>query len=189
MTLRRLKNRSAAVMAIAAGMFLTAPAALGQQEAYKLEGAWIANLADCPGQISYVLSADSSGRRASGHGSIEVGFSTGAVFGPAFAPIDYTSPLLISVVMTKPDTASFYAVWYGVKKLAAPSPLTAQIVYIAVNTGEFKLVGPGKMETTHNFAFYYPAQDADGDGFPDDGETTPYAFQRTSVDTRLPLPE
>jgi hypothetical protein len=64
----------------------------------------------------------------------------------------------------------------------------AEVVCIAVSTGEFKIVGPGKIMTTHNFAYCYPTQDADGGGFPADGETTPYVFQKASVDTRLPSP-
>ena len=39
----------------------------GGGSAYKLEGAWIAKVDGSTGQWSYVLSPDSSGRRASGH--------------------------------------------------------------------------------------------------------------------------
>jgi hypothetical protein len=35
---------------------------------------------------------------------------------------------------------------------------------------------------------YYPSQDKDGDGFPDEDETTPFVFQLLTNDTRLPSP-
>ena len=95
----------------------------------------------------------------------------------------------MSVVKTGPDTASFYSVWYGLKDLPPESPISSEIVFIGVSTGELKFVGPDKVHATHNFAFYYPWQDADGDGFPDANQTTPFAFQLKTVDTRLPLPE
>ena len=189
MTLHRFKMALASLVSISACLLRAAPAAMAEKGAFKLEGAWVGNLDGCPGQFSYVLTPDPSGRRAFGHGSVDVGFATEAVFGPAFGPTDSTSPVQLNAVMTGPDTAVFYAVWYGLRTLAAPSPITAEVVYIAVSTGEFKFVGPGKMMTTHNFAYYYPSQDADGDGFPDEGETTPYMFQKTSVDTRLPSPQ
>jgi len=191
MTLHRLKMTVAALVAVSVCLLLAAPAAMADKGsgAYKLEGAWVGNLDGCPGLVSYVLTPDPSGRRSFGHGSVDVGFATEVVFGPAFGPSDLTSPVLISAVMTGPDTANFYADWYGLRTLSVPSPVTAEVVYIAVSTGEFKFVGPGKIKTTHNFAYYHPSQDEDGDGFPDEGETTPYLIQKTSVDTRLPSPQ
>jgi len=159
--------------------------------AYKLEGAWVAKVVEFPGgQWSYVISADPSGRRASGHGSIDIGFDPNVIFGgPVFEPRDSNSPILVNMVMTGPDTASYYSIWYGLKNLGPSSPVTTKIVLIGVVTGELNFVGPGKALGTHNFALYFPTQDADGDGFPDEGETTPFVFQLTTVDTRLPLPE
>jgi hypothetical protein len=160
--------------------------------AFKLEGAWVAKVVDSPlpGQWSYAVIADPSGKRASGHGSVDIGFSTEAVLGyPYFEPSDSSSPILVNVVKTGPDTASFYSIWYGLKDLGPSSPSSHEIVFIGVSTGELKFVGPNKMHATHNFALYYPSQDDDGDGFPDEGETTPFTFQLKTVDTRVPMPE
>ena len=60
---------------------------------------------------------------------------------------------------------------------------------IGVVTGELEFVEPGKTVGTHKFALYRPDQDIDGDGFPDEGQTTPYEFELTTMDTRLPAPE
>jgi hypothetical protein len=172
------------------GLSISAMAGNGADN-YKLGGAWVAKVVDSPlpGQWSYVVVADPSGKNASGHGSVEIGFSTEAAFGyPYFEPEDTTSPLLVQVVKTGPDTASFYSIWYGLKELGPTSPVSHELVFIGISTGELKFVGPDKVHATHDFAFYYPSQDADGDGFPDEGETTPFVFQIKTVDTRLPLP-
>lgn len=160
--------------------------------AYKLDGAWVAKVNELPGaQWSYVISADPSGRRASGHGSVDSGFNIEVLFGPIFEPNDSLSPILVNIVMTGPDTASYYGIWYGLKNLEAPSTVTTEVVFIGIVTGELKFVGPGKAHGTHNFALYHPMQDGDGDGFPDEGETAAliFPFPVTTMDTRLPLPE
>lgn len=181
----------ATLVSISACLLLVSPTVLAGNGpgASKLEGAWVAKVVEVPGgQWSYVLSPDASGRRAFGHGSIDAGFDVGGIFGSAFEPSDASSPILINLVMTGPDTAAFYAVWYGLKRLDPPSPVTEAIVYIGVVTGETKFVAPGKSESTHDFAIYAPTQDGDGDGFPDEGEATPYMFTVHTVDTRLPAP-
>lgn len=172
---------------------LTVSATAGDRDgSYKLGGAWVAKVVESPlpGQWSYVVSADPSGKHASGHGSVDLGFSTEAVLGgPYFEQTDSTSPILVNIVKTGPDTASYYSIWYGLKDLEPTSPVKTKIVFIGVVTGKLKFVGPGKAHGTHDFALYYPSQDADGDGFPDEGQTTPFVFQLETVDTRLPMPE
>jgi len=177
------------MLALTFGLSISATAGDGDGN-YKLGGAWVAKVIGQPGQWSYVVSADPSGRRASGHGSVDLGFTTESIFGgPYFEPSDTSSPILINIVKTGPDTASYYSIWYGLKDLGASSEVTNEIVYIGVVTGELKYVGPGKANGTHNFALYFPWQDTDGDGFPDEDQTTPFMFQLTTMDTRLPMPE
>ena len=175
--------------------FVVPAVADGSDGAYKLGGAWVAKVDSVLGgpppaesQWSYIVSADPSGRSAAGHGSIEAGFNVDLLF-PGFEPIDSSSPILVNTVMTGRDTASFYAVWYGLKKLGPFDPVTNEIVMIGVVTGELKFVEPGKVLGSHNFALYSPDQDGDKDGFPDEGETPVHMFSATTVDTRLPMPE
>jgi hypothetical protein len=150
--------------------------------AIKLEGAWVAKVKDypLPLQWSYVLVPDASGRRASLHGTIDVGL---AIFGQ-----DVTmTPLIGEVVMTGPASGKFNSVWY--ERVAGPSPLTSTILFIGVNRGEIKFIGQGKVEGTHNIAFYEASSDVDGDGYPDPGATLyagPLVFK--TIDTRLPPP-
>lgn len=148
----------------------------------KLEpGVWVAKVREAPAQWSYVMTAGPSGRHAAGYGTVEVGF-----YSALDTMIDETSPLLIDVVMTSPDTATFNSVWYGLRKVPGPV-LSAEIVYIGVNRGELKFVAPGKAEGTHNISYYWADSDGDGDGFPDPGAVPidPVPTVVHTVDTRL----
>jgi hypothetical protein len=181
--------------AISVCLLLASPMAMADKAsgAHKLGGVWIARVVNpitpVPSQWSYVVVADPSGTRASGYGSVDMGFNTTAILGnPYFDPTDSASPILIEIVRTGPDTAAYNAVYYGLKKLDPTSPINAAIVYIGVVKGELKFIGPDKAEGTHNFELYYPEQDANGDGLPDEGQTTPFTFTLETVDTRLPAP-
>ncbi len=190
----KFKVITAAVAAAAACVLLVAPADAGKKasppgaavvpslSAHKLEpGVWIAKVVEAPMQWNYVVSADPSGRHAVGYGTVDVGIYTAGLD----EMIDSTSPLLIDIVTTGPDTVAFNSVWYGIKK-ESDGVTSSKIMYIGVNRGEMKFVAPGKAEGTHNVAYYWPESDIDGDGFPDPG-ATPIAPVVTvhSVDTRL----
>ncbi len=167
----------------------------GGDRAFKLEGAWVARVVPpYLGQWSYVVSSDPSGKRASGHGSVDVGFSANFVCGlngflTEFEISDSESPILVSMALTGPDTVSYNSIWYGLKDLGPMSPVSNAITLIGTVTGELAVVAPGIMQGTHNFAIYYPIADTNGDGFPDEGETPACVFQLSTVDTRLPMPE
>lgn len=191
--MKRYITRLLVMLTVTFGLPMLAMAG-GGHGAYKLDGAWVAKVQESPGQWSYVISSDPSGRRASGHGSIDAGFNVEVIclmygYEVDFEPSDSSSPILVNIVMTGPSTASYYAIWYGLKDLEPPSPLSAQIVMIGVVTGELEFDGPGKAHGTHNFALYDPAADADSDGFPDENMPTECTFPSTTVDTRLPMPE
>jgi hypothetical protein len=158
-------------------------AADDKSQAFKLEGAWVATVVGVPMQWSYVVSPDPSGRRASGHGSIEVG-----VVLPEPFTSDFTSPLLVEMVMKGPDKAVFNSIWYGLKR-TPEGPLNTEITFIGMNQGEIRYVEPGKAVGTHHLEIYHPSQDTDGDGFPDPGQTPQVVFdESTTMETRLPLP-
>jgi hypothetical protein len=62
------------------------------------------------------------------------------------------------------------------------------VLWIGTSTGTFTFVAPGKIEVLHNFAFYAPSADADGDGLPDPDAAPVHTVQLSTVDTRMPLP-
>ncbi len=104
---------------------------------------------------------------------------------PPFGAVEYTSPIIGEAVLTGRDTGTFISIWYGLKK---GFPFN-EVVYIGMNSGEFKFVGPGKAVGTHNLVFCLPSQEADGDGFPDPGQAPVLALPATTtMETRLPPP-
>lgn len=187
MTIRIFKVALIAAVTATACLLLTAPTAMAEKGAYKLEGAWVAKVVGFPGQWSYVLVPDPSGRRAYGHGSIDIGFNP-SIFGCALGDANADSPILISLRMTGPDTGVAYSVWSA---LTTADPALAEIVFIGEVRTETKFVAPGKSQSTHYFAFYLPSQDVDpADGFPDEGETPACSAPVPiyTMDTRLPAP-
>jgi hypothetical protein len=176
--MRSITRRTA--VAALAGVMASAMAAVqapGQaQGAIKLEGAWIARVTSSPFppgpyQWTYVLARDSSGRSATLHGTVDVGF-------PGGIPHDRTTPLLGELRQTGPDTAVFNSIWYGLNQ--------GVVVFIGRSWGTTRFFGPDKAEVQHNFEIYLPSADVDGDGLPDGPPAA--AFGVTSLDTRVPSP-
>ena len=187
MTILRCKVALIAAITVAASLLLTAPTAIADKGAHKLEGAWVAKVQGFPGQWSYVLAPDPSGTRAYGHGSIDLGFSP-AAFGCTLEPGNADSPILVSLRMTGPDTAVAYSVWYALRTDASGATV---IAYIGEVRSETKFIAPGKGEATHYFAFYRPNQDVNpADGYPDKGQTPECSAPVPiyTVDTRMPAP-
>lgn len=179
----------ATLVAISACLLAASPVALADKAAgaEKLEGAWVAKVIGFPGQWSYVAIPDSSGRRASGHGSVDVGFDP-AVFGCELELGDHESPILVSIEMTGPSTANSYAIWYSLKD---PESGPTEVTFIGEVRSTLEFVAPGKRYATHYFAFYLPSQDMEPeDGIPDAGETPACVapVPLYTIDTRLPAP-
>jgi hypothetical protein len=188
---RKLKVIIAALAAVTAAALLYTPVGIAGNAtgAYKLGGVWIAKVQGSPGQWTYVVAPDPSGRRAVAHGHVEVGPNVELVFGP----YDRISPLLVDIEVTGPESASYNSIWYGMKDLELEPPVpvgtpNSELVLIGVAKGTIAYMGPGKATAVHSFEWYFPAQDGDGDGLPDAGEDPVLTFQLTTVDTRLPSP-
>jgi hypothetical protein len=171
------------IVAVAVAVVLVGSVAFSQEpQAFKLEGAWVARVIGLgsPVQWSYTLQPDPSGRSATLHGSVDLGFPGNT------PPGTLASPLIGQCVMTGPGTARCFVMWYSVLK-GGPGAFDTLIAICTV-TSDVTGVAPGSAVLTHHFAIYYPNQDADGDGFPDPGEAPKQAFSVTSHDTRLPRP-
>jgi len=200
MSISRFGITAAAVLAVAASLLIAAPADAGKKTAaksgpatptlssHKLEpGVWVAKVVGTPAQWNYVVTADPSGRHAAAFGKADVGF-----YSPLDELIDETSPLLIDVVMTSPDVATFNSVWYGIKNdpvdLGGGNKVTGYLVYMGVDRGQMHFIAPGKAEGTHNVCYYLDpvTADSDQDGFPDPLATPDMCLETIyTVDTRL----
>lgn len=155
----------------------------GVPGAQKLDGAWIARVNGFPGQWTYVVIPDPSGRRAVGHGSIDVGFSVDEL-----GEYDEVTPFILNVEMTGPESAVYNSIWYGLRELPPPNIASHEVVWIGTSQGTFEFTAPNKKFVVHNFAFYMADQDADGDGLPDEDATPAYTLQLTTTDTLMPSP-
>jgi len=200
MALSKFKVVAATAVAVAASLLLVAPADAGKKatadakaiapspNSVKLEsGVWVSKVVGAPAQWNYVATADPSGRHAAAYGTVDVGF-----YSALDKLTDETSPLLIDVVMTGPDTATFNSVWYGIKhydeETALEKQVSGYIVYIGVNRGTLKYTSPDRADGTHNICYFDAAtSDIDpADGFPD-ATAVPFFCPDTvyTVDTRL----
>jgi hypothetical protein len=184
---RSKKNTTAMVLIAAAALFVLL-AQIGvsgdDQSAFKLEGAWIAKIPGTPGQWTYTFSPDSSGRKATVFGTIQVALQPASIYLGLFEDVEFNSSIIGEVILVGNDIAVFNSIWYGVKR---GFPFD-QIVYIGMNSGQIVPTGPGKAEGTHNLMFYDPSSDGDGDGLPDPGEEPVLVVPDIiTVETRLPL--
>jgi hypothetical protein len=177
------KTITSGVAVIAASLLLVSPVSAGPSasSALKLGGAWVASDVDSPLQWSYTVSADPSGRRGTGYGTINAG-----LYVPGISELaDLISPFVIDLEMTGKDTVKFNSVWYGLKKLPPGGLLSTEVAYIGMNWGELKIIGPDRAEGTHHIEFYLPFQDADGDGLPDPGQDPVGGAQVYTIDVRV----
>ena len=183
MFIRKLGVIITPLLAVAAAALFVMPVHAGDKGlgARKIEpGVWIAKVVEAPGQWSYIVTADPSGQRGAAHGTVEVGLYTAGLD----ELTDKTSPLLIDLVVSKPGIVKFNSVWYGLRKVSN-GVTTAEVVYIGVNHGEIRYVGPGKAAGTHNIEYYLPSQDANNDGLPDPGQIPIGGATVHTVETRL----
>jgi len=86
------------------------------------------------------------------------------------AKADHLTDFVGNMVRTDWDTWDYTAVAYGTMEV--PSRPTPLLVYIAVVQGTATYTADGNAKVAQGtVAVYAPEQDADGDGFPDEGET------------------
>ena len=172
---------------ILASAALSVASAGGAKGAYKLEGAWLAQCIEFPLQWSWVFAPDASGRRASGHGQFDIGPVTPDL---GYGAATRNSHILVEAEMTGPDTVDAIGVWYGLREPSAtlPGVVSADIVYIGIDKAVFTFETPDKLKGVHIIEYYVPPQDADGDGFPDPGQTPVSSTEIHTENTRLPGP-
>ena len=168
---------------VATALLLATQVAWTNSAAIHLEGSWVARVPGTPLLWTYSLAPDPSGKSASISGAIQVPVMP-TVFVPGlFEEAEYVSPMVGKIVMTGPDTATFTALWYGMKKVMP----FEQVVFIGVTSGTIKFTSAGKAEVSHFLGFYAPSTDADNDGLPDPGSAASLCLPAVSYDTQVPI--
>ncbi len=89
-----------------------------------------------------------------------------------FPEADRQSDWIGQIVQTGWNTYESTVVYYGTQKVE--DQLRPQILYIAVLYGEGYLVDLNTLTGAGTFAVFLAEQDADGDGFPDEGQEPIY---------------
>jgi len=94
-----------------------------------------------------------------------------------FPDVDGGHGWVSQTVRTGPDTFASTMLEYGTRhRENAPD----ELMTIGISTSTWRMTGPDTKEGQATYAVYLAGQDADGDGFPDEGEEpiscTPFAF-------------
>jgi len=85
---------------------------------------------------------------------------------------------------TGPDSLESTILYYATKKSEGP---IAEIAYIAIMKATWRLTGPNTNEGECTLAAYLAEQDADGDGFPDEGQEPVVCMPFTYTSRRLTM--
>lgn len=137
--------------------------------------------------IRTVIPTDPAGNTITSILSCDNADPTFGITDPPFSEVDHMTDYIGPMVRTGPNTWAHTAISYGTKKVEGqPKP---EIVYIQVFEGTFTYTDDGNTEVvTGDFAIYLSEQDADGDGFPDEGATPIYCGPIPTVTaTRMPM--
>ncbi len=153
----------------------------GDRVAFKLAGTWVEKYSAIPFLATYTMTPlEPNAQSASLQGAA---VTTDPTLLGRFPEAQYITPLVGRMDATGPETAVHTVLWYGLKM----SAVGAEIVYIALDSGTQRRIASGKVEVTHNVAFYEPTQDADGDGLPDEGQSPVFCVPNiVSIDKVLP---
>jgi len=102
----------------------------------------------------------------------------------AFPEADQALCWMTLTVRTGPDTFETTLLHYSTKKGSGP---LRETVSISVGHVTWKLTGPNTNEGEATVANYLPAQDADGDGLPDEGQEPVLCIPFTVTSRRLTM--
>ncbi len=112
-----------------------------------------------------------------------------------FVDVDGSHGWVSQTVRTGPDTFATTMLNYGTK---SREYIPHELATIGISTSTWRITGPDTKEGEATYAVYLASQDADGDGFPDEGEEpiscTPFTFTGRRVHvmpgcTLTPMPE
>jgi hypothetical protein len=134
-----------------------------------------------------IIPTDPAGNTATYIYRTDNGYPNMGATEPPLSEVDYMTDIVGNMVRTGPNTWAFTAICHGTKKVEGqPNP---EMVYIAVFQGTSTYTEDGNTETNEGtIALYFPEQDVDGDGFPDEGQEPAFCGPVPPVPcTRLPV--
>ncbi|HSW02677.1 MAG TPA: hypothetical protein VLI39_21115 [Sedimentisphaerales bacterium] len=156
----------------------------GEGLEWSAAGPWLCTVPTPAGPIfmyHVMYPLDSAGKRYSGVLWEVNDDATG--FG-AFPEADQALCWMTLTVRTGPDTFETTMVRHSTKKGTGP---LRETVHISIGNCTWRLTGPNSNEGEATVAQYLPAQDADGDGFPDEGQEPVLCVPFTVTSKRLTM--
>jgi hypothetical protein len=142
-----------------------------------LAGAWIATLEDSD-LVGYATITPENPEHTK-FGQRWQQYNPDPTVSGMFPEADRQSDWVGQIVQTGWNTYESTVVYYGTQKVE--DQRRPQILYIAVLYGEGRLVDLNTFTSAGTFAVFLAEQDADGDGFPDEGQEpvmcVPYALE------------
>jgi len=149
----------------------------GDELAWSAEGVWVISLPTPMGDILMLHTMHAQDLTGTRYGGTIWEVTEDPTNFGMFPDADAGSMWVTQTVRTGPDTFVTTMLNYGTKtRENAPH----ELVYISIATGTWKITGPDTNEGQATQAIYLASQDADGDGFPDEGEEPvscmPFAF-------------
>ncbi len=149
----------------------------------RLDGAWMLTV-EAPGihlvHNCFLVAQDSQGLKYTEY--VEHTLCSPSFFG-AFPEANAHSQMIGQAEKTSPTTFRNTLIHYGLKT----GGVIDEMVYIAVTSSETTMVDADHAVFTANQAIYLPAQDADRDGFPDEGQKPILCSPYTGKVTRVKL--
>jgi len=135
-----------------------------------LAGTWIATIEDSDIVAWAIITAQNPEHTK--FGQLWQQYNPDPTLSGMFPEADHQSDWVGQVVQTGWNTYESCAIYYGTQKVE--DQLRPQILYMAVLYGEGRLVDLNSFTASGTFAVFLAEQDADGDGFPDEGEEPIY---------------
>ena len=145
----------------------------------RIQGSWVGSFAGGPWPTKLIIQETISPQDPAGKRLTYVMrlVNPDATFG-MFPEADYISELVGEAVRTGPNTYDLSLIGYGAKTLVGDRNV---IQYIWTVTGSMECLDGGRKTDSVHLAVYAADQDADSDGFPDEGEEPVFCVGPTTL--------
>jgi hypothetical protein len=149
----------------------------GDDLAWSPAGVWVLSVPTPMGDILMLHNNHAQDLAGTRFGGTVVHVNDNPTHFGMFPDVDGGKGWVSQTVRTGPDTFATTMLEYGTKSREnAPHELAT----IGISTSTWRITGPDTKEGQATYAVYLANQDADGDGFPDEGEEpvacTPFTF-------------
>jgi len=139
----------------------------GDNLAWSPEGVWIISMPTPMGRIIMLHTMHAQDLAGTRYGGTLIQANDNQTLFGMFPHVESESDWVTQTIRTGPDTLKTTMIAYGTRKQEnAPD----ELAMISLATATWRITGPDTNEGDATLSAYLASQDADGDGFPDEGE-------------------